>query len=201
MLKNTLSIIARIIICYFPIVFVPCACYAVKITVENIEIPCSEDFRDAPKYKYEGEPKTQYILEAIGIKEAGIDGIIGFKEYWNKILDKPGFGNYLNYDVHVAAECIMAGYTKYYNMWPPGKIITCKKGEGLSIAMLAPNDPNPNKYHYVAKLTKIRDDDDDGLTSQGDEALKIMKKDLPVKGVNLLKNIRFNSVSDFCSIL
>jgi hypothetical protein len=180
MKKNRLHMF--IIYCFITnlAIFAYCNCYAVKITIEEIDIPCSKDFRDAPEYKYEGEPKTQYILETIGIKEIGIDGIIGCEEYWNKILDKPGSNIYLNYEVHIAAECIVSKYASYrHNMWPPGEVFSCRKGEGLSITMLAPTDPNPDKYHYIAKLTKIYDDDNELIIQPRIPIEETIQKDLP----------------------
>ncbi|EKE01159.1 MAG: hypothetical protein ACD_21C00202G0008 [uncultured bacterium] len=147
---NIMRIIhALICVCATLGAFSSSLCYA---TSETIAIQCSESAETASWHNYEGEKGTQYSLTTQGIKVAGIPNLV---LYWTN--DMRNLSHYD--DIHVDAKCTSPeGHEYWVSMWGPGKTCPCKKGESLSIIMLHPNDPDPNKYLYVATLTTTHDD-------------------------------------------
>jgi len=144
------------------VVFNSCTCYA-ETTFKKITIKCSGDFEKATWDIHEGEPNTRLILETNGIQEKGRTKLVDFNEYWNEVDHEIKSSSYKSiystYKVNILATCTsLSKFQAFVNMWPPNKTLSCKKGEGISIIMLAPNDPDPNKYQYKATLTMISGD-------------------------------------------
>jgi hypothetical protein len=116
--------------------------YALTAQIE-IVIGCEASSLVANWCRIDGEPDMQYSLTTKGLK---VDENMVNCDY--KI--KP---------INVLARCIPP--FAEVDMFPsPGAFptITCPKGYGLEVAMIQPNDPNPNKYQYVGILTMTQDE-------------------------------------------
>ena len=121
------------------------------ISTERISIQCCVNPDWVPVHEYSGEPNTQLTLVTEGLQVLG-----------NSELIKDGFVN----DIVVRAHCLsyyngerLSDTTNIYgNMWPSGETLTCEKGDGLAITMISPNDQDPDRYHYMATLVRVRDE-------------------------------------------
>ena len=122
-------------------------CYA-----EPVIIKSSPSAKEAQWIKYPGQKNTILQLTTLGMQVAAEgEGLI---RIWHT---RSG-------TVHVAATCTPTkGPSSYVNMFPQlwegdSDVIpplTCLPGEGISVRMPSPNNPNPDAYVYHGELTRI----------------------------------------------
>jgi hypothetical protein len=130
-------------------------CYAKRVTTTiEISIPCSPTPEEALSHPqiYPGAPDTWLSLTTKGIKVEGQEELIKDSFFQNnsilvvaKCTEPGGF---------VAAATNMFIFSEQSSTTiPPMPALHCKKRQGIEVIMSKPNDPNPNKYKYVADLT------------------------------------------------
>lgn len=125
------------------------SCYARYVTtIEEISVKCSPTPEAVKPQVYIGKPNTYLSLTTKGI-------LVDEKElikYWD----------WQKSDLYVTAACITPdnNVANIKSMIPyteePLKVfpsLRCERGQGITIKMYEPNDQNPNKYQYIAKLT------------------------------------------------
>jgi hypothetical protein len=160
MLKNTTCIIKYVVVCVVAMCFC-CVCYA-GVTEVEISINCNESSDIVHGYVYAGIPDTQLSLITKGMQVLEIKKLI---VDWDEFKSQQS--DYNLSDPVISAECLPYANGKrlfdgygfaYESMWPPGQTLVCKKGEGMSVAMYAPNDVDTNKYKYVATLIMNKDE-------------------------------------------
>lgn len=140
-------------------------CYA-DVTTEPVVIQCCKTTGAVPIHKFPGIPNTKLSLTTEGLS------ILGVRELFTDLSVikhqlTPQTEGIRESDVVVIAECltyrngieIEDSINTYKNMWPPGSVLACNKGDGLEVTMVSPNDENPEKYRYVATLTREKDDE------------------------------------------
>jgi hypothetical protein len=151
--KNYVSKIVTAVFFLAMLVYGQCG-YAGIVSFDLV-IKCSRNFMEAPWHTYNGEPNTRYSVRTKGMMITGISNIVTPIDWWITVSPL------LPESIHIDAKCIASdGHEEYWvNMWSPGKTLTCRKGDGISIKMFEPNDENPNKYQYIASLTIERDDE------------------------------------------
>ena len=160
-IKNCFDKIVLMMFCLLMIGYSQCG-YA-GVTSMEISVGCNEKPNIARPLVYIGSPDVQLSLITKGIRVVGTDSLIidwdsfKFQQHEVNLPDDP----------EIVAECLPYADGKivldvyglaYESMWPPNKTLVCRKGEGMSIAMYAPNDVDPNKYQYVATLIINKDE-------------------------------------------
>ena len=159
MIKNIARIVRNIVICIL-ITFISYTCYA-GITSIEISVGCNENPNIIRQRIYAGSPDTQLSLVTKGMQVAGTDGLI---VDWDNFKPQQHMPNLSDPDI--IAECapyfsgrrlLDVDFT-YELMWPPNKTLVCKKGEGIDISVITPNDADPSKYQYVATLVINKDE-------------------------------------------
>lgn len=168
-LKSVLNILCYLIVN----LIMACKCYAVITKSSEIIIKCSESSEKASWYKYEGNKDIQYSLTTQGVRIAERPELV---IYWTDEIRVLTSSDH----IHVDAKCISPdGREHWADMWGPGKTLTCRRGEGLSVIMFSPNDKDADKYKYVGILTMtIFDEIEKEKTINGgrDESQSILPK-------------------------
>lgn len=118
---------------------------------EEISIQCCVNPNVVPIHEYSGEPNTQLTLVTKGLQVLGSSELIK-DSFFDNIVVRAHCLSYYN------GEPLSDTTNIYDYMWPPGKTLTCEKGDGLAITMISPNDQNPDKYRYVAMLIRMQDE-------------------------------------------
>ena len=168
--------------------------------VKEVVIKCSPSPKEAEWIKFQGKPNIKVRLITKGIKidgneelitdwseyekrhrevsEVDIDGILhivikpsSLKNPYNKI------DSYKDIKISEEGRCAFNG----------------NPGEGFSIKMFSPNDPNPEKYQYVGLLEIICTNDE--------KKVEIEEYKNNVDVIGLLKNIGKESADEKISIL
>jgi hypothetical protein len=154
MLKNLVQIIKTAVVCVVAIGF-HCVCYA-EITTVEIYVDCNENPDIFKIYNYHGSSDTQLSLITKGVRVAEIEELVvdwdEFKSQQSELdLSDPSI--IAECVPYVGGEQLFDAYgSAYKTMWPPNNALVCKKGEGISVAMHAPNSADTKKYRYVATL-------------------------------------------------
>jgi hypothetical protein len=159
MLKNIIQIISKIISC-ITITFASYTCYA-DITATEIFVGCNENPIIIKQRVYPGKPDTQLSLITKGMLVKGTEQLI---IDWDNLKSQQHTPDLP--EPSILAECVPYFEGKrlldvdftYELMWPPNKVLVCKKREGIAISVITPNDVDPNKYRYVATLIVNKDD-------------------------------------------
>ena len=147
----------RIIVC---VVAFSSVCYADAYDIP-LTIKCRPTVEQAGWKEVKGAPNKQYTLTSLGLEIAGETGPEegGLFSKWTD--HERGI---VRYGVaHIIAKCTPNG--EEMDMFPdlalshdPLPTLVCRKGEGLAVRFLSPNDPDPNKYIYHGRVTITRDD-------------------------------------------
>ncbi|EKD45260.1 MAG: hypothetical protein ACD_69C00362G0002 [uncultured bacterium] len=144
-------IIRVLCIAYFLSAAIQSNCYAKIITkTQEISIGCSPTPEEAQPQIYPGASNTYLKLVTKGI-------MVRTGERYELIKD----WDWQNGDILVVARCITPeGHSvNAKSMFPDSEqhlttfpTLDCEMGESISVLMDKPNNPNPDKYQYIADL-------------------------------------------------
>jgi len=128
----------------------------------KVKIPCSPphlsraEIQTRWKEVRNGNPNIRFSLTTVGIQVAGEEELVTIwddmeKGIFRSAIDGQG--------PDILAECTPS--RKRMEMFPiggfapgNGPTLVCKPGEGITMIMLSPNDPDPKKYIYHAILNR-----------------------------------------------
>ena len=155
-----------VIASYSFLLFIYNQCSYAVVTTREISVGCNETRNIISPLIYAGRSDTQLSLITKGMRIKGTNSLI---TDWNGYVAQQKRSNLPDEPV-VLAECLPYAEGKiiideyitvsYGVMWPPGKTLVCKKGEGISVGVYAPNNVDPEAYKYIATLVMDKDESD-----------------------------------------
>lgn len=175
MLKNIKKIF-RVVLGCIAIIVAPHV-YSKTIHIP-VELRCSKNPTTASWKVLNGISGVQYTITTKGLRESGNDIM--------KIVNVDGLGT-VNDDLHVYVEARCLPQNDEVDISPTDSSLACNQGEGIAVKMFAPNNIDPNKYHYVGILAVTENEEKVQEFTINDSIVSDIDKESPHTNAKLVK--------------